>query len=855
MITTSRKRRVRLVIRMLVAAACIFAAGVAMAQSAVGQVRYAVEIKPQELSSALKTFAKESGLHLVYLAEDVRALRTKGAFGKLTRDEALTRLLSGTGLTYRYLDASTAYIVPMSAEVDSPNQGHSDSPGSSSPPGSQRPTGSDEHWVDHLEEIVVTATKLQQPARSQSSSVSVVSGAQLDAEGAQSFQDYLTRLPGVVFNASVPGLSSVVIRGVSTTNSLDQGQGTTGYYINEVPLTDPNFAVAIPDIDTFDVENVAVLRGPQGTLFGSGSLGGAINYQAALPDLSAFHVRVQTTFAGTSEGAPSNAGKLMVNVPLIDNQLGIRGVYIYRNDGGYIDNIGTGVKNSNSTLVHGLRGELLWAPHQGTKISYLFLTQTESTADNGYSEPNLAGPLQKTTVISEPLTFKTTINNLRLDQNVGFATLTATATYHQKRQFSNTDLTLAFGPLFGNQLSPISSPQQAYANGTTFEVRLTSPADQRFTYVVGVMRDGTREHFFDQFGAPGAEQYATAVFDPLFGAGFGAQSAANNIFENFTLAASGDERAMFGEGTFHLNRQWAITLGGRYFDTKVTGATSTAGLLEFLSTNPATLSFSYSSSERSRGFTPKASITWNATSDTMAYVLASKGFRFGGPNLNPPDPADPFPPTYAPDSLWNYELGMRTNWLNRRLEWDSTAFYIDWSNIQVRLGTASDLAYATNFGKAVNYGIENSFVWRPTSSVTVQGNITYLDATLRQEIKFGQTDAPAGSVLPGASRWNLSGSVAYKLDFLPFKPSLLLSDRYISSAPGNFGQAAPVTQFGYNLLDARLSAYIKNADATLFVNNIADRRGASSVNYYAGNPFEQYIVRPRTVGITVNYRY
>jgi outer membrane receptor protein involved in Fe transport len=369
------------------------------------------------------------------------------------------------------------------------------------------------------------------------------------------------------------------------------------------------------------------------------------------------------------------------------------------------------------------------------------------------------------------------------------------------------------------------------------------------------MRDLTREFFLDTFGAPGAQQYATTVYDPVFGPGFGARTAPDDIFFTATLGAKGEERALFGEATFRFNEHWAATLGGRLFDTQVTGSTTASGLLEYLLTNPNTASFAYSSSERARGFTPKASVTWTATPDVMVYALAAKGFRFGGPNVNPPDPNIPFPPNYAPDKLWNYEVGTRTNWFDRRLQLDASGFYIDWSNIQVRLATASGLAYATNFGKAGNYGFESTALWRPVSAFSVQGSVTYLAATLKEPFKSGATTEPAGAVLPGASKWNISGTVSYQLTGLPLQPSILLSDRFISTAPANFGQVVPLTQGNYNLLDARINAYIKSVQATLFVNNIADKRGVSNASYYPGNPLEQFIIRPRTIGLTLDYRY
>jgi iron complex outermembrane receptor protein len=874
-------------IAVVAAAVSLSLVGLSAAQSSAASIKKPVNIQAQGLETALQLFSKESGLHVVYVSEDVNPRTTKGASGALTQDEALTQILGGTGLTYRYLDDDTVTIMPT------PSAG---APVAPTQEKSQGGTTSDQHeqggqkkplWdgfrlaqADQtgnsgnaalstagggqsersqpviLDEVVVTATKLGQPARTVAGSVEVTTGAQLDALGAQSFEDYLTRVPGVVFNAGTPGISTAVIRGVSTTTTLDQGQGTTGYFVNEVPLTDPNFAVAIPDIDTFDVDNVAVMRGPQGTLFGSASLGGAINYQTALPDLTRFEARLQGTFADTDHGANSESGKGMVNVPLVTDILAVRAVFVYRNDGGYINNIGTGVKDSNSTLIRGGRAEVLWTPADGTKVSYLFLKQTEDTADIGFSEPTLAGPFEKNTLLPESADFKTTINNVRLDQDVGIGTLTATATYHQKAQVSLLDATPEFGPLFGNQLSPIYGGQQATSNGTTFEVRLASATNQRFTYLVGAMSDVTRELILDTFGAAGAEQYATTVYDPIFGSGFGARAAPDNIFLTSTLGAKGEERALFGEGTFHFDDSWAATLGGRLFDTQITGASSSSGLLEYLLTSPSVLDYSYSSPERARGFTPKASITWTATPDVMVYALASKGFRFGGPNLNPPEAGTPFPATFAPDTLWNYEIGTRTNWFDRRLQLDVTAFYIDWSNIEVRLATPTGLAYGTNAGKAGNYGLESTALWRPFSALSFQGNLTYLDAKLKEAFTSGTTVEPAGTPLPGASRWNLSASASYQWLGLPLQPSILLADRYISSALAGYGELVPVTQGDYNLLDCRLNAYFKDIQATLFVNNIADRRGVSNASDLgSGSPFEQYVVRPRTVGLTLDYRY
>jgi hypothetical protein len=131
----------------------------------------------------------------------------------------------------------------------------------------------------------------------------------------------------------------------------------------------------------------------------------------------------------------------------------------------------------------------------------------------------------------------------------------------------------------------------------------------------------------------------------------------------------------------------------------------------------------------------------------------------------------------------------------------------------------------------------------------MQGNFSYLNATLNQAIQFG------GKTLPGASKWNLGATVRYDWSSIPLQPAVLLSDRFVSTAPSGFGFVEPVTKGNYSLLDARASGRYGHVEATVFVNNIADKRGVSNASYDPGSPFYQYIVRPRTFGVTLDYRF
>ena len=538
-----------------------------------------------------------------------------------------------------------------------------------------------------LEEIIVTATKRPEAVRDISGSVSAYSGEQLEELGAETMADYVTRVPGVVFNQDTPGDSTITVRGVST--GQDPGQGTTGYFINDVPLSDPGFSIGTPDIDTFDVDNVVVLRGPQGTLFGSGSLGGAINYQAARPDPAQFGMHVQGTLDAVEDGGNGDAERVMLNVPIVSEKFAVRAVYANRNIAGYLHNIGTDQKDSNSTHIEGGRFQALWQPSEHTAVNYLYLEQNTDNADN-YAESIALGPRQRATVVPEPSHFSTVLNNLRLDQEFSFGTLTAMATKHRKENSEIQDVTdPAFGlPNLGGT-GPLTLTQTAEAEGTTYEMRLASTPGGSIEYLIGVMHDDTDQEVRQGIHDPGS----AATLDFLFGPGAGALLAPGDNTITVILPFQSKETAVFGEITYHFNDAWKATFGGRAFRQEISSETISSGIIAQILTGASPSNFVAPPAEE-EGFNPKVSLTWTPDDDFMAYALVSKGFRIGGPNVTPSLPGQPVPPTYESDSLINYEIGIRSDLADGRLLLDVTGFFIDWDDIQLNRQTTSSL----NFG-------------------------------------------------------------------------------------------------------------------------------------------------------------
>lgn len=700
-----------------------------------------------------------------------------------------------------------------------------------------------------LQEVVVTAERRPERLRDVSGAVSAMTGSQLQAVGAQEMADYLTSVPGVVFNGSTPGNSTVVIRGVSTTAAVGQGQGTTGYFINDVPLTDPGYSIGTPDIDTFDVHQIVVLRGPQGSLFGSSSLGGAVIYQANMPDLKTWEGHLQGSFDQIEQGGTGGTGKVMLNAPLISGQVALRGVFVYRDTPGFIDNIGTGQSNSNRTLTRGGRLEALWRPVSGTRISYLFLDQTEDTRDDGYQEPGLAGALKKSTLIPETANFETKLDSLRLNQHLSFGSLIVMASYHEKTQYTILDDTASLGYVFPGA-STVTLAQPARSAGTTYEARLVSPSGKRLEYVIGLFYDRTHEAIGNIGAGNGVESSIEANYAPLFGAGIGAISAPGNVWLNASLPIHSREAAVYGEVTYHVTDDWKITFGGRGFHESVDNGSSSQGFYDLLTSGQ--LSSAASGSQSASGFIPKGSITWKPSREFLAYFLVSEGYRLGGPNIIPSTTGAPVPAEYGSDSLVNYELGTRSTLLDGRLQLDETAFYIDWTNIQLQLRTPDQLNYVTNAGAAHNYGLESSVTFRATDRLALGTNLTYLSARLAENFNpgGGQTIVPSGTTLPGASKWLVSGLLTYQWVAHPFHPRLVLEDRYVSAAPGTYFTGTP--EGGYNLLDFRVGTRWKRWGVTAFVNNIADSHG---VTFGYTGPLQQYLVEPRNFGLTLDYQF
>jgi outer membrane receptor protein involved in Fe transport len=688
-------------------------------------------------------------------------------------------------------------------------------------------------------ESVVVVGKRGQTVANTAGGASVLSGEALSKVGAESFADYLGKLPGVVFNAGPSGNSTAVIRGVGTTAGLDQGQGTTGYYINEIPLTEVGYTISIPDIDTFDVARVEVLRGPQGSLYGASSLGGAVNYIAKEADTKGgFDAALETSLSKTVNASSLGyTAKAMLNVPLIANQLAARVVVVKRETPGYLDNIGINRKGSNDNSVKDGRVSLVWTPDSLTKVSWLSLWQ-RSFADDESFRMSRYGELARSTSLPTSFDLDFALHSARVERDFGVAKLTALGSYNKKEQELHFDYS-PYYPNFMGTDNPQLFRQLGKSTNKNFEVRLASPDGGRFEWIVGASYQKTDKRFDEDLSAPGAN----AVLAPQVDA-----SLLRGDFYYWGYGTTtGSDKSVFGEASVNFDGGWKLTAGGRRYDTELsTGGVYNGVFYPGGNVIPA-------GRQAESGFSPKVSVSYKPNAQTMYYALASEGFRFGGANSVIPLAGFNTPGGWGSDSLRNYEIGMKSSLLNRRLSFDVDVFNIDWSDLQVRLTRPDGLSYGTNAGKARLRGLELSSAFRATDNFDIGVNYTYLDAKLTQDLLEATVPLRKGQQLPGSSRNQLSSTATYKWNN-QYNASASLSGRYLSDAPANLQQPNQRIN-GFSQFDARYAMWFDNVELSVFVNNIADKRGVT-FSYGSNELFGQqdFVIRPRTAGVRLHWQ-
>jgi len=712
-----------------------------------------------------------------------------------------------------------------------------------------------------LEEIVVTATRRSEKLQDVPLSVTAFSEQDLVQQGIVGYEGLARETPGIVLNEQSANFNNFTSRGIATNSYGANLQSPVAIYIDELPISRIGNTTTI-DPNLFDVERVEFLRGPQGTLFGSSSLSGALRVLTKSPDLTDFQTSALVDFGISETDAFRQRYNGMVNIPIIDNTLALRIVGFYHHDEGYTDNIGTGIDHSNTLEDGGGRLSLLWAPTEKLSVKLLYSREDSDPEDASLTSPALGWNKR---VSNEPDVYSGILSNYNATITYHFdgAQLISSSTYSSFDQKFFVDLAAALG-------GSVPFGLDAFGTQKTWveEARLVSDPG-KIEWVLGTFLLGQHldvpEYFRSSLGYLAEHDYT---------------GLSNKYYEEFLSSGFSDELAGFGELTYHLNDQIWATGGLRY--STVSAYSNTNGgynsnyLTEALTgvNGPLTITpipSAVGPDARATRFSWKASISYKPLDSLTTYATASTGFRSPEINANAGsvsivNPKDIIiPPGASSDNLTNYEVGAKGFWLSGRLSANVALYWIDWNNIQVQANRVSDsIQFATNIGGAVSKGLEFELRTIPITGLTLSVNGSFNHSKVT-DISATQAAISGAALGSGLSFPPFQGSASARYEY-PLSPTLLgnvqatllhvgafpNSFPYVPGAPGVVS-----TSYGYTdtYNDVNVSAGVKHGPLTVnaYVENLADSHAVTYLHPENFIASRDGILWPRTVGVRFGY--
>jgi outer membrane receptor protein involved in Fe transport len=698
-----------------------------------------------------------------------------------------------------------------------------------------------------LDEVIVTSTKRAKSAREIPASVDAFHGDDLNQRGAQGAQDALPDSPGVSANSYIsPNFTNIDIRGTTVDTVTTTGGPPTGAFFDDVPLTSPTFLGSNPNIDAFDLATVEVLKGPQGTLFGGSALAGALRATPNAPELSKFGGEGFYSRANISQsdGAGNDYG-VMLNVPIGDS-FAIRGMGLRRRYPGVIDNLLDGTQDTDSNLIQTWRGLLRWEPFERLSLNGVF-HETRGAVNDATITDNEDRLDRSNESGLSPSSWRYRIAQIKGEYRFdNFSVVTAGSGVRKTDSISLQADHVEEGqtPVF----DVVSGPQLYTADIRTQELRIVST--QRTTgswifadwdWLIGLFN-----YRADQTAVAPITVTSRPLLPVLPPVSLEAVRA--------DVVSLAKERALYFDVTRYLGSRWEINLGGRLFRQHMFGMSTTTGGMGNVNAG------SNSGTRDAKGFNPKLALTWHLNKQLALRAAAVKGFRFGGVNVViDHDPNAPL--FYDTDQLWNYELGVRSDWLDRRLRFDVTGFYIDWSRTQISQRTFTGIGtFIDNVGSAVSKGVEAQARAFLPWGFSLNATGAYIDARTTADFQAEGGAIPSGTRLPGTPYMTGSASLGYGASIWRLLVDGGLSWNYQGRAFNTLSHAAVIPAYQLFNLHCGLSLpdVIGRPRLDLGVANLFDKRAYNGVLppiSGAQMATDYFPVRSRTITLRIDARF
>lgn len=757
-----------------------------------------VTIPAGRLDSALMTLSRDLGVEIVSTEPALGRVRTRALSGRMSVRAALDRLLAGTG--YRAVPlGSGAFRVergPRAATV--PPRARPASAPPSSPPA----------------DVVVTASKRDIPLLRYPGSVTFVD-ATVPVAGIQSatLSDAARAIPILQSTHLGRGRNKLFIRGIADSSFAGTTQSPTSIYLDDVQL---NYSGADPGLRLYDMDSIEVLAGPQGTLYGSGAIGGVIRLTSAAVDLRRSGAAIEGGATMTAGAAPGGDIATMVNMPLVGDRLGVRAVAYVGRSGGYIDDLQRGLRDVNGEAVTGGRVKLALSTANAWRIEVSGAAQWIAARDGQYAEAGV-GALARRSAIAQPfdnaLLFgratasRTWANGLHLLMASGIVGYTA------NEQF---DATAAVVPM---PTVPIVYRSDHFKRLLSHETRLSRAVPGGSSWVVGVTLVNDRDELARSFATPGAQREIIGV-------------------TNVTRSAS-----LFGEATLALSHNVAVTLGARGTTARTDGSPSATPL-----------SGSFVRGRSARRIDPTIAASWRIAPQVAAFGRFQTGYRTGGLSVAPGigRVAD-----FRSDSIVVGELGVRR--IARGpigLALSASVSLAHWDNIQADLISRRGQPYTDNIGNARITAFETALDWTPLPGLRVQGAMLLTDNRVTGPI--ADLSRRSNRRLPETPPFAAHGALSYAWTAGSVTPRLAAGIDHVGRSVLGTGDLLDIGQGGYNVVSLGGGVRKGAVEVTIDIDNLTDVRA----NRFAyGNPFsfaqrqQTTPLRPRTVRVGAAYRW
>ena len=780
--------------RVALGVAGVVIACVANAQAAAPA--HAFNIPQGELKAALDAYVAQTGVQLIYRMADVQHVQTRGASGMLTDEAALALLLAGTPLATRR-DANGIVVY------------HDDSSSA---------TADDAG----LTVVTVTAQKRPEAAQSVPISMSTFSARQLDTYRIDDLQDLSRLTPNLLVSSFSEDSPTIAIRGASNTFSQIGVNKPVAVVVDDVFITRDSAA----SFDLFDLDSINVLKGPQGTLFGRNVTGGAIVINTRKPSLDKPEAEAQLT-AGNYDDLEF---KGLLSVPIGEDAAAKLSTSVRHRDGTGVDRL-TGEKEDGIDSQN-VRGQLRLVPNDAVEV---LLSADYSHDDNGgralASDTVASAGDPRVSELGVHQDFLRDIGggSARVSWDLGDGNLTSITAFRHSAStetYSGTGVNYQFLTTGSQSVTEDSDQVGTFSQ----EVRYASPKWNRGDFVAGV-------YFLDENGRRQLGNQGLAAKTGVLAS----STLADQIVDTSTAAA-------FVDGTWHLASHLDLLAGMRYTDDQKRASLTMTDEVH------AANSFSASGVRDGwRDWTPRLALDWQATRDALAYASITRGFTSGGFNVDASSLAA-FRQTFAPETVTNYETGVKTQWLDNRLRFNLSVFDMHYKDKQeLVFNTTTDILDIVNAARATIKGAELELAYKPASWANLQFNYASLD-TRYDAFQVGTVDN-TGHPLSSSPRdtYSLAADVRYPVA----RGYLLGSVNYFRTAKYNTGAAnSPALEIpSYGLVNA--SAGYETPDHhfqfTAWAKNLANTdyiltRSTQGVN-------SEYLGEPRTFGVTLTVRY